>query len=63
MQVKNLIKNKQGTFQFDGELSEEEHEFVITVGLNTLMENGALPFMAVEEETAYSFAPSSDEIQ
>ncbi len=67
MQVKNLVKTKQGTYQFDGELSEEEHEFVITVGLHTLMEQGALPFMEVNEEgeyhTACSFAPGSEDLQ
>lgn len=62
MQVKNLVKSKDGTYLFDGELSEEEHEFVLNIGLASLLEQGAIPFMTADEETAYKFIPGSDEL-
>lgn len=66
VQIKKLIKTTEGTVKFEGELTEQEHEFVVTVGLHTLMENGALPFIVVDEEGEYhtsaSFIPSSEEI-
>lgn len=65
MQVKNLVKIKGGAVQFDGELSEEEHEFVVMVGLHHLMEQGALPFVYADEEgnehIAASFVPASED--
>ena len=48
MEVKKVIKNKYGEVTFKGTLSPEEHEYVLAVGLNTLMEAGALPIQ--EEE-------------
>lgn len=39
---------------FEGELTEQEHDFVLTIGLNHLLTAGALPFhhlMEGEEST------------
>lgn len=67
MQVSKVIKTSEGTVKFEGELSHEEHEFVIMVGLHSLMEQGALPFVYADEEgnehIAASFVPASEEIQ
>ncbi len=49
MEIKKSIKNKDGTVMFKGELSPEEHDFVLSVGLNTLVEQGAIA-MSTEEE-------------
>ena len=50
MEIKKSIKTKDGTVMFKGELSPEEHDFVLSVGLNTLIEQGAIAMYSAEEE-------------
>ena len=50
MEIKKSIKNKDGTVVFKGTLSPEEHDFVLSVGLNTLVEQGAIVMHGAEEE-------------
>lgn len=45
MKIKKVIKTDKGEFNFDGNLSEEEHAFLVEVGLATLLSQGALPFL------------------
>jgi len=62
MEIKKVLKTKKGTVVFKGEISEVEHEFILSVGLNTLMEQGALPFTTVEDEEDWgNFPPHSAE--
>jgi len=62
--VKKVIKTKKGEVTFKGTLSPEEHEYVLAVGLNTLMEAGALPMQVIEDEDDYmNFPPPDDEEQ
>jgi hypothetical protein len=62
--VKKVIKTKKGEVTFKGTLSAEEHEYVLAVGLNTLMEAGALPMQIIEDEDDYmNFPPIDDEEQ
>ena len=62
MQVNKLLKTSEGTVKFEGELTEEEHEFVVNIGLATLMEQGAIPFVTADEENAYKFIPGNEEM-
>lgn len=57
MEIKQILKTKQGTVSFTGEISKVEHEFILNVGLNTLMEQGALPFTLVEDNKAWANHP------
>ena len=50
MEIKKSIKTKDGTVMFKGALSPEEHDFVLSVGLNTLIEQGAIAMHGAEEE-------------
>jgi hypothetical protein len=43
MEISKSIETPQGTVQFKGELSQEEADFVIKVGLSVLLQNGMLP--------------------
>lgn len=52
MDVKRTIETEDGTVFFSGTLKGAELEAVITVGLNTLLQNGALPYLMESEETA-----------
>ena len=60
MDVKKVIKTKKGEVTFKGTLSPEEHEYVLAVGLNTLMEAGALPMQIIDDEDDYKKFPPQD---
>lgn len=45
MKVKNVVKNDDEVVVFEGELSKDEHDLVISVGLNFLYAQGLLGSM------------------
>jgi len=61
MEINKILKTKKGTVRFQGELTEQEHELVLSVGLNELMSNGALPFTMLEDEELMNFPPVDPE--
>lgn len=64
MEIRKAIKTPMGTVLFEGELSDEEFEFVLTVGLNELFNQGALPFHhLMNEEEAGNINVQSQEKQ
>ena len=60
MEIKKVIKTKNGEVTFKGSLSPEEHEFILAVGLNTLLENGVLPYQLDEDN---EFIPGETPVQ
>ena len=46
MKIENTVKTDEGTFQFNGELSQDEHDLVLTIGLNFLYAQGLMGTMA-----------------
>lgn len=64
LEVKKAIKTPDGTVIFEGELSEDEHDFVLTVGLNQLLTAGALPFHGImDDDEVVKMNPQSLEKQ
>jgi hypothetical protein len=64
MEVRKAVKTDKGTILFEGELSDEEFDFVLTVGLNELLRAGALPFHHIEElDASVINVPESKEVQ
>ena len=63
MEIRKVIKTKSGTVTFKGSLSPEEHEFVLAVGLNTLIEAGAIPMQIADEEDLADFIPGESPVQ
>jgi len=64
MQIKVTTEDKDGNIKFDGTLNKKEVEFVLTVGVNFLMANGALPlFTGKEDEELGIIAPSTSTAQ
>jgi len=61
--IKKVIKTKNGTVTFKGSLSPEEHEFVLAVGLNTLIEAGAIPMQIAGEDELADFIPGESPVQ
>lgn len=54
MLVSKSIETPQGTVKFEGELEQKELDFVIKIGLNLLLQQGAIPFV---------MAPDNEEVQ
>jgi hypothetical protein len=50
MEIIKVLKTKKGIVTFKGEITEAEHEYILTVGLNSLLEQGALPFTSIEDD-------------
>lgn len=59
MLINNSFKTPQGTVTFQGELSQEEADYVIQMGLNYLLAQGALPFKAISSEEEMQYSPGS----
>lgn len=45
MKIQNTVKTDEGVFKFNGELSQDEHDLVLTVGLNFLYAQGLIDTM------------------
>ena len=45
MLVSKSIETPQGTVKFEGELEQKELDFVLKVGLNLLLQQGAIPMV------------------
>jgi len=52
MLVNKSIETPNGTVKFEGELEQKELDFVLKIGLNTLLTAGAIPFTMKEKEEA-----------
>ena len=48
MEVNSVYKTPEGFVKFEGTLSQEEADYVIGMGLNMLMQQGALKDAAIE---------------
>lgn len=55
MEVNSVYKTLEGFVKFQGTLSQEEADYVIGMGLNILMQKGALN---IEEQEDGSVAPN-----
>lgn len=53
MQVNKVIETPNGEVKFEGVLDGAELEAVITVGLLTLLQNGALPYHQGESKFVF----------
>lgn len=49
MKITKTIKTAEGPVTFSGELTEQEFDFVLEVGLSYLMAQGAIPFKALND--------------
>lgn len=58
MEISQSFKTEEGTLTFQGELSQEELDIVIQVGLSTLFSQGLIPFKVSDEIDIASVAPA-----
>jgi hypothetical protein len=59
IKVNQAIQTEQGTVTFNGELSQEELDYVLSAGLNYLLQSGALPFQILDEEDEANYLPGT----
>ena len=50
MKIDQAIQTPDGTVQIKGELSPEETGLVLSIGLNYLYQQGAIPFLVNKED-------------
>lgn len=64
MIVQITTHDKDGNVAFDGKLNKNELSFVLNVGINYLLANGAMPlFTGKEDEELGVVAPSTSTVQ
>lgn len=63
MKLSKSIEGPNGIVTFTGELTSEELDLILSVGLNYLLQQGALPMKSMEESELHSFGPGSEELQ
>lgn len=54
--INKSVELEDGRVQFNGELSPVELDLVLTMGLNYLLANGAIPFSSKKREDVHSNA-------
>ncbi len=52
MDVKKIIETKEGPVEVSLTLSDEEHQFVLEIGLNVLYAHGSVLFLSSEIDPA-----------
>ena len=61
IQVEKSFKTKDGIVTFKGTLTQDEADYVIGVGLNYLMQQGALPFTVIDDESTDDVGINTDD--
>ena len=63
MKVSKSIEMPEGQIKFEGELNADEVDLILGVGLNYLMQQGALPFRVLPAKDAAKLVEPSLEEQ
>lgn len=64
MKFEITSKYEDGSIAFQGTANQSEAEFILNVGINYLLANGAMPlFTGKDDEELAVFAPSSETTQ
>lgn len=51
--LKVATLNEDGTVAFEGEFGPEEVRFIMEIGVNFLLQQGALPFVGEDEDESF----------
>lgn len=60
MKVDKIIETPSGEIHFQGTLSPEEVEVVVSVGLNFLVQQGAIPFKVLQPKDRFVMTEGSE---
>lgn len=61
MRISKTVEREDGSVVFQGTLEGPELDFVVEMGVNVLMKQGALPFAHTKTIKPIDFYPSDDE--
>jgi hypothetical protein len=62
LKVKKSLETPDGTVSFEGELSSEELDLILSVGLNYLLQQGAIPLKILPSKDAASLDAGSESL-
>lgn len=60
MHFEKVFKTEDGTWQFQGDFTEEEVRFFVEVAVSYLMRQGAIPLKAFDDADISSFVPPTE---
>lgn len=60
MKILKTVEMEDGAYEVKANFSPQEIDIIIEVGISTLLQQGAIPFKAMTELSAASFAPTTD---
>lgn len=63
MKVNKTIETEEGGVKFEGELTPEELDVIIGVGLNYLFKQGAIPFKVLDDKSIGNLVKGSEQQQ
>ncbi len=63
MKVKKSLETPDGVVEFQGELNQDELDLILTVGLNYLLQQGAIPLRVMPETDRAKLTTGSEELQ
>ncbi len=63
MKINQIVEKDDGSATFQGNLSGPELAFVVELGINTLMEAGALPFASAQSVNMASIMESETDLE
>lgn len=63
MQIQKIIETPEGAVEVQANLSPEQVQFLLEVGLNVVLAKGAKPFLTPEEFDPHQFVPGPKIIQ
>jgi hypothetical protein len=64
MEIKVKTQDKEGNVIFEGTLNQEQHNYILAIGIQYLLANGAMSLDGEDEDDdPASFAPGSDSVQ
>lgn len=50
MEITKTIKTSTGDYEFKGNITQDEHDLILTIGINVLLQKGAMPLIGLSEE-------------
>lgn len=63
MKVKKSLETPDGTVEFEGELNQDEVDLILSVGLNYLLQQGAIPFKILPDGARVTPGEGSEQTQ
>ena len=64
MKISKTVQTEKGRVRFEGDVTQQEYDLIMEIGLNVLLAQGAIPFALrqIEEESEDSPPPDNGEM-